>query len=298
MFIISSFIILIPFIASQSVDIIKYLIERIQIFQNDLQNYWLEYILKNSSYIPDYLKWIILSMLWDKNTLNLLQQALQQNISQIISSASNYITNVWTFVVNAIGSFFSAIFQIVLVFILAIFFSLEKDKVILFLSSISSNRIYFKRKIEKLYTKLWFWLKWQLMLSLYVAFAVLIWLYILKIFGIDIPNKFTLALISALTEIIPILGPILGAIPAIMVASMVSWLKWIIAVVIMYWFIQFLENNILIPLVMNQALWVSPLVIFIAMILGWVSFGFIWVVLAVPLAVILSLVFEDFVMYD
>jgi len=94
---------------------------------------------------------MFLSLLWDKNTINLLQHALQQNISQIISTASNYVANVWTFVVNAIWWFFSAIFQIIMVFVLAIFFSLEKDKVILFLSSISNNKLYFKRKIEKLY---------------------------------------------------------------------------------------------------------------------------------------------------
>ncbi len=294
LFVISAFLILIPFVANQSVEILKHIIERFQLFQNDLQQYWLEYIIQNSSYIPDYFKWMFLSLLGDKQTILIIQQALQENIAQILSSASNYVTNIWWFVVNLVWWFFSTIFQIVFVFILAIFFSLEKNRVILFLASISWNKIFVYRKLVKLYTKLWYRLKWQILLSLYVGFSVLIGLYILKIFGVDLPSKFTLALIAALTEIIPIVGPILWWIPAVLVAAVSEGFLWVLAVIAMYAIIQFLENNILIPLVMNQALGVSPLVIFIAMVLWWASFGFVGVVLAVPIAVILTLIFEDF----
>jgi predicted PurR-regulated permease PerM len=72
----------------------------------------------------------------------------------------------------------------------------------------------------------------------------------------------------------------------------------LLVIVIFYTILQLMESNILVPLVMKQALWVSALLILITMTLGWVSFGFIWVLLWVPLAVILSLIFEDFIEND
>jgi predicted PurR-regulated permease PerM len=56
--------------------------------------------------------------------------------------------------------------------------------------------------------------------------------------------------------------------------------------------IQWTENNILIPRVMNKTLWVSPLLILICMLIGSSILWFLWILLAIPLAVVLTVFFE------
>ena len=62
-----------------------------------------------------------------------------------------------------------------------------------------------------------------------------------------------------------------------------------VATLLLYRAIQQTENNIIVPAVMSQKLSVNPLVIFLCMLLGATLFGFLGVLLAVPLAVIVSI---------
>jgi predicted PurR-regulated permease PerM len=73
------------------------------------------------------------------------------------------------------------------------------------------------------------------------------------------------------------------------------WLVWFLVIVWFYTILQLFESHILVPLVMNQALGVNALLILLTMTLGWVLFGFVWIMLGVPLAVILSIFFEDLI---
>lgn len=294
-FIISWFLLVVPFVLNQTAEIISLSIDKINLFQNTLQNQWLEYIVKNTKFIPGYLKNSLINYIKDPQIVKAIQDALQQNISQIVTIWNTFIKNVWYFVVNIITSFFSGLFQIILVFVLSFFFSLEKDWIIRFFDRIWDKGGLVSLKLKKTYKKLWFWLKGQLLLSVYIGFVVWVVLETLSInwIWIDLPNKFSLAIIAWITEFVPMLGPILWAIPAILIAIIHYWVKGLVVVSIAYYIIQWTENNVLIPFVMNQALWVSPLVIFIAMLLWGSVLGFVWIVLSVPLAVILTIIFED-----
>lgn len=294
-FIISWFILVVPFILNQSAEILKLSINEINTFQDTLQQHGLEYMIKNTQMLPWYIKKSLISYIQDPQVVLAIQDALQKNISQIVSIWNTFIKNVWYFVVNIITSFFSWLFQIILVFVLSFFFSLEKDWVIAFFDKIWDKQWLVSLKLKKVYKKLGFWLKGQLLLSLYIWFVVWVVLETLSFpwIWIDLPNKFSLAIIAWITEFVPMLGPILWAIPAALVAILAFWLKWLIVVLIAYYIIQWTENNILVPFVMNQALWVSPLLIFIAMLIWWSVLWFVWIVLSVPLAVILTIIFED-----
>jgi predicted PurR-regulated permease PerM len=80
----------------------------------------------------------------------------------------------------------------------------------------------------------------------------------------------------------------LGAIPALLVATLSHGLVWFVTVWIIFFIIQWTENSIIVPVVMNKVLGVSALLIFICILLwGWI-FGIIWVLLAVPMAVIVA----------
>jgi len=106
-------------------------------------------------------------------------------------------------------------------------------------------------------------------------------------------KKWTLALISWLTEFIPYIGPLLWGIPAWLLALTHYGLWGFGIIFILYWFIQWTENNILIPYVMNKTLGLSPIVIFLCVLLGGLVLGFVGVVIGVPLAVIITMIYDD-----
>jgi len=186
--------------------------------------------------------------------------------------------------------------QLFLVIILAIFFSLEKTKVINFLGVIFGHPEYVKLKMEKIYWQLGQWLKGQFRLSAAVGFLVWLGLSILTLFGVHIPDILILAIIAALTESVPIIGPVLASVAAILdVMVNNSGILPVIGVILVFVVVQQLENNILVPLIMNKALGVSPLAIFISILIGGSLFGAVGAILAIPLTVVIGLLAEDLV---
>jgi predicted PurR-regulated permease PerM len=246
------------------------------------------------SMLPDSLKSTLASYLEWSTLQQSLQTTLVENISQIVTMWSSYIKNAGDFAVWLLVNTFSAIFQIAIVFTVAVFGSIEKKSVSKFIASLSSTPHHTQKTVNWLYDKLWDWLVWQILLSLCVWILVGIWLMILSRLWLGLPNSFTLALIAWLTEFIPYLGPILGSVPWIFVATLAFWFKWFIAAWIMYMIVQWTENNILVPLIMSQTLWVSPLLIFVSMLILWTLLWLLWVVIAVPIAVILNIMYKEY----
>ena len=114
----------------------------------------------------------------------------------------------------------------------------------------------------------------------------------MSLFGFDIPNKLSLATIAALTELIPYIWPLLGGIPVVILATVSYWWMGLILSWTVVFIVQRLENNILIPMLFKQNLGVSPVVIFLCMVLGGVTIGINGVILAIPIAVIITILRE------
>ena len=93
-------------------------------------------------------------------------------------------------------------------------------------------------------------------------------------------------------EFLPYLWPILWALPALLVASISYWFSGFLVVWILFIVIQRIEWWI-IPIVMNKALGVSSLLILISMLFWLKILWIVGAILAIPLAVIVSLLFED-----
>lgn len=290
-FILSWVIIVVPFVIQQIADIINLVLVEIADVQDVIQTQWLDAFIESLS-LPLQVKDSIFNLLSQGQWKESVQQTLVDNISQIVTIWSGYITNAWSIAVNIVSNVFAALFQIAIVFIVAVFFSLEKQRVVHFIAHMSWRVGYTSLKLKRLYRKLGVRLKWQWLLCLIVWIAVRLWLVIVSRFSIDIPNKFTLALIWWLTEFIPYLGPLIGALPAILLWWLSYGRKWIVAMSFLYRLIQQAENNVFVPVIMSSTLWVSPLLIFLCMILWGSLLGLLWVILAVPFAVILDILFE------
>ena len=103
------------------------------------------------------------------------------------------------------------------------------------------------------------------------------------LFLLGVPFAPALALIAGITEAIPMVGPLIGAVPAVIVGFTVSPLTGLL-VAVLYIVIQALENNVLVPKIMSSNVGLNPLVIIIAIVAGSTLNGIVGALLAIPLA--------------
>jgi predicted PurR-regulated permease PerM len=294
-FLLATVVIVFPFIFSQIIELISAVLMRVAERRNMIQNQWLDSLIMNSR-IPTQVKERMLAWLYTEweSVWDMIQSAIVSNVDRLVSLWTASIKDAGNFVVTAITAFFGVTMQLFFVVILSIFFSLEKKQVIHFIAQVSGHVERTELILMKLYRKLGFWLKWQVILSTCIGFFVLIGLNIIPIFGIDIPHKFTLAIIAWLVEFLPYLWPFLWMLPAILIATSLYWFKWLVVIVILYTIIQQIENNMLVPMVMSQTLWMSPLLIFMCLFLWAAFFWFLGILLAVPIAVIVSILYDTY----
>ncbi len=121
------------------------------------------------------------------------------------------------------------------------------------------------------------WVRGQVILMVFIGTVTFVGLFVL-----GVPYPLALATWASLMEIIPIIGPFLGAIPAILVAFTIS--PWIaLATAILFVIVQQLENNILVPKVMERAVGLHPILVMVGVLAGGVLYGILGIVIAVPL---------------
>lgn len=293
-FILTGMVIIVPFILQQLSAIIATVIQYFYAMQSQISILWLNGYIQSLSWLPSFIKGYLLDWLssWGSQEI---QSAIVSNLSNLVSTGTDYAKQIASTWVSIIGSIFSFLGQVGLVLTVAVFFSLEKDTVVNTLThrlSQQSKIQYRTNKIDLLYIKMWLWLKSQLWLCVYIALIVYVVLRILALFGIDLPNKSALALMAGFTEFIPYIWPLLWGIPALVLATSMYGLPGMLAVGIAYYLIQWTENNVLIPMLMQKSLGVSPLLIFLCVLLWWSVLWFIGVMLAVPFAVIMTLLFD------
>ena len=122
------------------------------------------------------------------------------------------------------------------------------------------------------------WLRGQLVLMLFVGGLSFLGLLVLQV-RYPVP----LAVWAGVTEIFPIVGPWVGAIPAILVAAIESPAKGV-AVFVLYVVVQQVENHFLVPKVMQRAVGLHPFVVLLALLIGGSLLSIAGLIIAVPLA--------------
>ena len=130
------------------------------------------------------------------------------------------------------------------------------------------------------------YIRGQLILCFAVGLAVGIGLLILRLIGFQIEYVLLLALAAGITEFIPILGPVLGAIPGIAIALATAGPQGALAALVLYIIVQQLENNFLVPRIVGDSVGVHPAILTVALIAMGQVFGLIGVILSAPLTAI------------
>lgn len=136
-------------------------------------------------------------------------------------------------------------------------------------------------------TRLGNWVRGQLILMVTIGVATSI-----AYFLIGLEGALLLGLIAALAELIPLVGPALGAVPALGVAALTGNIETVIIVAVVYIVIQTVEGNVLIPVVMHNTIGIPPFIVFVSILAGAAIAGIPGALLSVPLAAGLLVVVE------
>ena len=232
----------------------------------------------------------------------LIQTTLQDlSINQFTDALTQFGQNLSTaaqgslrFLAQIAGSVVNFFVNLVIVLVLAFFIQIEKEKILSWLRGFLPVRLrpYVDAKTEAIHIKIGQWARGQLLLCLSIGCLVFLALIILRM-----PYALTLAILAGFTEFIPVVGPFIAAVPAVLIAITQEGFIWALVLAAVYYIIQWCENNLLVPLIMKRAVGLSPVAIIFAMLIG-ISFPTIihpvlGIILSIPTTTIIALFLED-----
>lgn len=192
------------------------------------------------------------------------------------AGVSEALPQVFTLGSSAVG----VLTAVVVLFILAYYFVAEKQALVYSVSRMAPAEYhpFINQLAAKLRDRLGAWLRGQLMLM----GAIFLLTYIaLSLIGV--PYALILALLAGALEVIPFIGPLFSAVPAVILALVLSPLHAII-VAGSYVVIQAVEGQVLVPKIMQRATGMNPLLSLVALLIGWTLGGVPGAILAIPLA--------------
>jgi predicted PurR-regulated permease PerM len=212
----------------------------------------------------------VISISGQSISLHDLVVALQNNISGTTSNAFHTATVI-----------FGGALSFLLTVILSFYLSVQEDGVVNFLRIVTPVKSYeyvvgLWRRSRR---KIGLWLQGQLLLCLVIGVLVYLGLLIL-----GIPHALLLASLAAMFELIPVFGPIMSSIPAIITAYATSGITEVLLVVGLYIIIYQFESNLIYPLVVRKIVGISPIIVILALVIGAELAGPLGAVMAVPIS--------------
>ena len=248
------------------------------------------------SFLPDLAKDYLVTHWEDFNWSNAdFQASVLSVLNAILESSTSYLKQFSSSIFSVIGGFFGILANLAIVFTMAIFFSIEKDYLVSLLAKpfAKHRKSEVKAKIDDVYRKLSLWLKARVYLSLFIFLAIYLAFWVMKRLGFALPNMFSLALITGLLDIIPYVGPLFAMIPIVISAWIHHGIWGMLIVGGVYLLLQWVQNNVILPLLMEKQLGVNSVLVLLSALLGATVMGFWGIVLSVPLAVIVSLWIDE-----
>jgi len=228
------------------------------------------------------------------NKFSIFYQEVRQSAfdwNQFIKTIADQLGKVGQGFYSAALSVFGGFVSAVTVIVLSFYLLIEKKSVGEFILSLIPQE-YKQGAIDvskKIATKMGGWLRGQVILSLTIGIVDFIGLLI-----VGVPYALTLGVLAALFEVIPVIGPVLAAVVAILVTlTTVGWVKALIVLAI-YTGVQQLEAHILVPKIMEKSVGISPAFIIIALLIGSKIDGLTGALLAIPAAAAISVIFQEY----
>lgn len=188
------------------------------------------------------------------------------------------------------GVIFGGLFSFVLIVVLSFYFAMQEKGIENFLRIIIpfGDEDYAINLWKRSSKKIGKWMQGQLLLG--VLIFVLVYLG-LTIFSV--PYAMSLALLAGAFEIIPVFGPVLSAIPGVILAFSTGGTALALIIAAFYLLVQQFESHLIYPLVVRKVVGVPPILVILALIVGLELGGFLGVLISVPVAAALMELIED-----
>jgi predicted PurR-regulated permease PerM len=203
------------------------------------------------------------------------------SISEIINRLQAISLENTEDIFGVVSSVFGGVLNFLLIVTLSFYLSVQRDGVQNFLQLVvpTEHEEYVLDLWDRTRVKIGKWLQGQFVMMVAVGLLSYIGLSLLSV-----PNAGLLAIIAGVFEIIPVFGPILSSVPAISLAFLYGGLSLALMTTGLYIIIQQIEGNILNPLVFDQVVGLSPVVVILSIVIGGQLAGFLGILLSIPLA--------------
>lgn len=205
---------------------------------------------------------------------------IRENARNLLSQPQQYIAGFSGGVFSFTTDFFGGIFSFVIVVVISFYLAARDKGIEDFIQLVVPLRYeaYALDLWARSQKKMGQWLRGQLLLGALVGALIYLGLTLLQI-------KYALvfAFITAILELVPIVGPILAAIPATLIAFIQSPFLALM-VIILYVVVQQLESHLIVPIVMKSTIGISPIIVIISLLVGAKLAGIFGLLLAVPVA--------------
>lgn len=198
-----------------------------------------------------------------------------QQLPTLFSSQAGAISQ------NAVGvttKVFGGVFSTITIFVVSFYLLMYNDTFKKHLAKFfhDGSRAEVERVLDRINNKLGAWLRGEMVLMTFIGLLSWIGLAIL-----GLPYALPLALLAGLLEIVPTVGPIISAIPAAIVGLTISPTV-AFTVIVLYIFIQMVENQLLVPKVMQKAVGLNPVIVILSIVIGANLLGVSGALLAIP----------------
>jgi len=230
-------------------------------------------------------------------TINIQQRAsmleLPSNINTIIeqgiASAASFSADMARRILQAFFGFASSIIQLIVVPVLTYYFLRDwrilKDQIIMLFATESHSKV--SKVIEEMAQVVSAYIRGQAIISIIIGLIVFSGMYLS---GVSYP--LVLGVLAICTETIPIVGPIIGSIPAIMLAYLISP-TLAFKVILFYIIVHQLENHIIVPNIMGHTIHLHPVVVIISLLIGYQILGIVGMMVAVPVTALLRVLIKN-----
>ncbi len=213
---------------------------------------------------------------------------------EMTASINNSLNGVMSFVVSFMQQSFIGMIAVlgqfinfILIPIIAYFLLREKNSLVVGMSKIipQNHKVFFIEIVGKTYKILKGYVEGQIIICSLIGIisGLILWV-------IGVKFALVLGLISAVTQLIPVVGPLIGAVPAVIIAFMISPMA-AIKVIIFYSVLQIVGGNILAPKILGDKLDLHPLTIVLGVLILGNLIGVWGVFFAAPIIAVLKVIF-------
>ncbi len=211
-------------------------------------------------------------------------------LGDLVNKFRDLTSNVSSNLVNIISNIFGGVFSFVLIFVLSFYLAVQEGGVEKFLKIITpiKNEAYVIDLWKRSQKKIGHWMQGQVLLGVLVGVLVYLGLTI-----IGVKNALILAVFAGVFEIIPLFGPVIAAVPAILFGIAGGGITTGFLVAGLFIIIQQFENHLIYPLVVKKVVGVSPILVILALIIGAKLAGFLGIILSAPITSVLVEFLED-----